>query len=364
MIFFLFIFSFSDGEEVTDDFKCLDLDLGKRITLFHDFENSLLPSDKEAELKLDEGIFKGKLVPTGLTSSYESYKSIPYAKPPIGDLRWSPPKKIEKFENEKHDGTQWAKKLCHSDLEGIEISGEDYESLEAFDEDCLSMDIYKPSQMSKNESGYPIMVFIHGGGFSNGFSSCYLGWNFMEMEVIYIAIQYRLGMFGFMSTYQIDNGIGGNYGLMDQQIAFEFIKRNAINMNGDPNRITILGESAGGQSVAYHMLNPTSTNLFNVGISQSGAAMFDFSSQQSNHANEAVVNLCKEMNKTKCSNPNQAIQSLREVNASKLQSKNVEMGYNNTLFPNYPIWAPVRMDGIFFKQDAQQIVCFLLLTML
>ena len=138
-----------------------------------------------------------------------------------------------------------------------------------------------------NATNLPIAIFFHGGGFSNGFGSCYLGtgftdyprfprtrgdqfsvqgptrdrswsvdpwlgWNFMEMDVIYVAVQYRLGIFGFMSTWGgsvEDNLLGGNYGLLDQQLAMRFLRDNAANLGGDPEKITIFGESAGGQSI-------------------------------------------------------------------------------------------------------------------
>ena len=105
----------------------------------------------------------------------------------------------------------------------------------------------------------------------------------MEMDVIYVAVQYRLGIFGFMSTWGgsvEDNLLGGNYGLLDQQLAIRFLKDNAANFGGDPDKITIFGESAGGESVSFQVLNEKSASMVTSGIIQSGPAMFDIQLSQ------------------------------------------------------------------------------------
>ena len=107
-------------------------------------------------------------------------------------------------------------------------------------ENCLNVNIYMP--VLSSDKPRPIVIWFHGGGFSNG--AHYPGFGNMDLDIIFVTVQYRLGLFGFMSTWNEDKGenlLGGNYGLLDQQLAIKFVHDNAQNLGGDPKRITIIG---------------------------------------------------------------------------------------------------------------------------
>ena len=124
--------------------------------------------------------------------------------------------------------------------------------------DCLTLDIYRP----QSATNIGILFWIHGGAFITGDSSIafYDGLSRAMNNYIVVNIQYRLSVFGFLNMFDESTGktIGGNYGLMDQQLALKYVHANAVNMGGDPGKIVINGESAGGMSVALHLLNPES----------------------------------------------------------------------------------------------------------
>ncbi|CAL8068472.1 unnamed protein product [Orchesella dallaii] len=144
-------------------------------------------------------------------------------------------------------------------------------------EDCLNLNVYIPVLNSnKTEDSYPnglpILVWIHGGGFSFGDAVTFSGPKyFMDEPVILVTFNYRLGVFGFLSTG--DDVIPGNNGLKDQVLAFKWIQKNIKEFGGDPNKVTIFGVSAGGASVHYHLLSPLSKGLFHRAIIQSGSAL-------------------------------------------------------------------------------------------
>ena len=123
-------------------------------------------------------------------------------------------------------------------------------------EDCLTMDIYRPAV----SEGAGILFWIHGGGFINGDATIYDGIEQAKRGNIVVIIQYRLGVFGFMNLFDTETGTarGGNYGLMDQQLALKYVFDNAAAIGGDPNKITLNGESAGAMSVALHLLHDDS----------------------------------------------------------------------------------------------------------
>ena len=205
-----------------------------------------LSSDRnEIELKLNEGTIKGfeykSLNPK--LPNFKVFKAVPYAKPPVGRLRWSPPEPIGQFSSDQIP-TDRHRAMCHTDFEDAGVSPDRYREMVdngLIDEDCLTVNIFMPSKESTQKR--PIVLWFHGGGFSNG--AHYPGFGNTDLDIIFVTVQYRLGLFGFMSTWDEDvekNVIGGNYGLLDQQQALSFIQANAENLGGDVDRITIIGE--------------------------------------------------------------------------------------------------------------------------
>ncbi|XP_046564548.1 cholinesterase 1-like [Haliotis rubra] len=189
---------------------------------------------------------------------YFGYYGIPYAKPPTSNLRFRRP--------EPHPGVA---DVFNATAYGYACPSLQITNSSLSDEDCLTLNVFLPNS-TEVSSQTPVMVWIHGGGFMAGSAEEYEPWKLVtETGVIVVTIQYRLGIFGFIST---GNDVApGNYGLWDQHLALQWIKTNIEAFGGDSNNITIIGESAGAASVAYHVLYPGSKGLFQRAVLQSGA---------------------------------------------------------------------------------------------
>lgn len=188
-----------------------------------------------------------------------SYLGLPYAAPPTGDSRWSPPAPVVPWE-----GTLEATEYGSNCMQG---SGRG-----DMDEDCLFLNVW--TQREKTEL-QPVMVWIHGGGYTGGSGSggSYVGTHLAERGVVAVTINYRLNVFGFMAHPELSAespyGGSGNYGLMDAVAALEWVRDNIAEFGGDPERVTIFGESAGGGMVMSLMLVPQSEGLFHRAIGES-----------------------------------------------------------------------------------------------
>ncbi|XP_019876460.2 juvenile hormone esterase-like [Aethina tumida] len=200
--------------------------------------------------------------------NYFSFTGIPYARPPLGELRFKSPQKLEPWTGIL-DATQDASHCIQKNylFGNPRVEGQ---------EDCLYLNVFTPQIRPKRNVDrselLPVMVFIHWGGFFAGYSSTdYLGPEyFMDQNVVLVTFNYRLGVMGFLSTN--DDAAPGNYGLKDQVAVLNWVKANVKHFGGNSNSVTIFGQSAGGASVHYHMLSPLSKNLFHRAISQSGTA--------------------------------------------------------------------------------------------
>jgi para-nitrobenzyl esterase len=223
---------------------------------------------------------------SGITDSgVSSYKGIPYAAPPVGNLRWRPPQPVPAW-----SGTRAADKvgpLCKQKINTADNGvGPPPDS-----EDCLNLDVYTPAKARKAK--LPVMFWIHGGGYVNGSGTAnlYNGTQLARQGVVVVSINYRLGRFGFFAhpalTKENPNGPLGNYAFMDQIAALQWVKRNIPVFGGDPGNVTIFGESAGGGSVINLMISPPAQGLFHKAISQSGIARIDF--PYLNRANDSEI---------------------------------------------------------------------------
>ena len=202
-------------------------------------------------------------------SEYYAFHAIPYASPPVGALRFKPPKKISENWQDIYNASDPKKgneKQCAQ--KGYAGLANDTKS-----EDCLYLWVYTPS-MSNATSPLPVFVWIHGGAFEIGsgkFSDYGPDRLLKGNDIVMVSINYRVGLLGFLSLGSAE--VPGNMGLLDQVMALKWIQRNIKNFGGDPNMITIAGESAGSYSVIYHMLSPLSKGLFHRAIAQSGTPL-------------------------------------------------------------------------------------------
>lgn len=194
------------------------------------------------------------------------YKGIPFAAPPTGDLRWRPPQPVKPW-----TGTRPAKTFAPACMQtGVSMPGE---TPPPTSEDCLHLNIWTPAEAP---SRAPVLVWIYGGGFANGSASMPLYWGdrLAKRGIVVVTVAYRVGPLGFLAhpelTRESEHHTSGNYGLMDQIAALEWVQRNIAAFGGDPHRVTIAGQSAGAMSVSILMASPRARGLFHRAIGQSG----------------------------------------------------------------------------------------------
>nr|ACI16653.1 esterase 1 [Liposcelis bostrychophila] len=217
-------------------------------------------------VKTAEGELKGRKLQSAFDKTYYRFQGIPYAKPPVGKLRFKDPEPPEPWEGVRSALKEGA--VCtHLDV----ITG-----LKKGSEDCLFLNVFTPQlpgDNSETQGGKAVLVWIHGGGFQlgSGNAEIYSPDYFLNEDVILVTLNYRLGVLGFLSTGTED--APGNAGLKDIVMALKWIQRNIAAFGGDPNKVTIFGESAGGVAVHFLMLSPMAKGLFRGAISQSGAAV-------------------------------------------------------------------------------------------
>ncbi|XP_066943773.1 juvenile hormone esterase-like [Macrobrachium rosenbergii] len=196
---------------------------------------------------------------------FYSFHSVPYAEPPTGSLRLKDPVPVKSWSGVK-DGSVLPAPCSQIQFFEATLRKTVYEG----NEDCLYLSVFT-SKPNEENAALPVMVFIHGGAFFAGSVSWYTPHVLMNEEVVFVMIQYRLGILGFLSTE--DDVIPGNFGLKDQVLALKWIQENIHNFGGDKTRVTIFGESAGGASVHFHVLSPYSEGLFSGAIMQSGTLL-------------------------------------------------------------------------------------------
>jgi para-nitrobenzyl esterase len=201
------------------------------------------------------------------------FLNIPYAEPPEGENAWRPPQEAAPWE-EPLDATAPGPS-CPQSTEGVTAA---FVTTPPSDPDCLRLNVWSPD----GAADVPVMVWIHGGGFSNGSapSPYYTGDDLAGEGIVLVSMNYRLGPQGFLATEELadesEDGAVGNYGLLDQQAALRWVQDNAAAFGGDPGHVTIFGESAGGFSVCGHLASPGSAGLFQQAIIQSGGGCTAF----------------------------------------------------------------------------------------
>ncbi len=225
-----------------------------------DFDQIVVPTDK--------GPVKGLQ-----TDTMNKFLGIPYAAPPIGALRWKPP----------HPPAAWyaprdATKFANHCPQVASFFG-----VESFTEDCLYLNVYTPADheclRGEDFRGRPVMVWIHGGALVVGESDDYDPSKLVAEDVVVVTFNYRLGFLGFLAhpalSGETSYGGSGDYGFMDQQAALDWVRRNIKYFGGNPDNVTIFGESAGGLSVHTQLASPGAKGLFQQAIVESGAYFLD-----------------------------------------------------------------------------------------
>lgn len=192
-----------------------------------------------------------------------AFRGLPYAAAPVDGLRWQPPAPPSRWRGLR-DATRYAD---HCAQPGSAFG------VASTSEDCLFLNVQSPAQRGRHHRA-PVIVWFHGGSLTNGESEGYDPTALVDDDVVVVTVNYRLGALGFLATPSLaaeQDGHAGNYGIMDQQAALRWVQRNIRAFGGDPDNVTVAGESAGGLSVLTHLVSPGSEGLFHRAIVQSGA---------------------------------------------------------------------------------------------
>jgi para-nitrobenzyl esterase len=228
---------------------------------------ALFGASSGPQVKTASGVVEGKE-----DGAVHSFLGIPYAAPPVGDLRWKPPVAAAKW-----TGVRKATDFGPHCMQGKVFGDMNFRD-SGGSEDCLSLNVWVPAKPSAAK--LPVMVWIYGGGFVAGTTSEARqdGTHLAQQGVIVVSMNYRLGVFGFLVHPELAKESGrnaaGNYGLLDQLAALQWVHENIAAFGGDPGNVTIFGESAGSFSVSAQMASPLAKGFFQKAIGESGAAFF------------------------------------------------------------------------------------------
>jgi para-nitrobenzyl esterase len=216
-------------------------------------------AEQPAPAQVEQGLVQGT-GENGLTV----YRGIPFAAPPVGDLRWRAPQPAAKW-----DGVRPAAKFGPKPIQGSRNAPD-------MSEDCLYLNVWTPAKTTNDR--IPVLVWIYGGGFATGSTSdpTSSGEKLAQKGVLLVSIAYRVGQLGFLAHPQLSaettNRVSGNYGLLDMIAGLQWVQNNIATFGGDPNKVTIFGESAGGIAVSMLCASPLAKGLFHGAISQSGGS--------------------------------------------------------------------------------------------
>mmetsp|Transcript_12225 Transcript_12225/g.18505 ORF Transcript_12225/g.18505 Transcript_12225/m.18505 type:complete len:544 (+) Transcript_12225:93-1724(+) len=301
-----------------------------RFILFLNGLITVLSYKPQLLIETDLGSVEGHVNGEGV----REWVGIPYAEPPVGSLRWEYPRSPSPWSDVYVANKNPPGCAQNCTLPPGTGTCPDYVS-----EDCLFLSVFAPLMPPTDPNGYPVIFFMHGGAFTDGLGACalYNGTNFAKTaDTIVVAINYRLGAFGFMASASMQ----GNYGFMDQRLALEWVQRNIRSFGGDPTRVTASGQSAGAMSVGAHLVSPGSRGLFQRGLMESNPLGLPFHSRES--AQENADNVALYLN---C--PVDDVECMREKTMAEIldaQKHAPELNLD-TLFINFLPWSPMVEEG-------------------
>ena len=313
---------------------CIVLLLGQFVMTSSGSEESVIRDTAVGKI---EGTRK-----TVLDRKVDIFLGVPFAKPPVKELRFQPPQPIGKSDSiikaTKLPHSCWQEKItAFHTFPGVDM----WNTKTELSEDCLYLNIWQPEGGSEKKA---VMVWIHGGGFVWGTSSSaqYDGEVLASVgDVIVVSLQYRLGALGFMRLS--GTKIAGNAGLMDQNLAIKWVHDNIQSFGGDKDRITLFGESTGAASVSYHLISPMSRDLFKYGILMSGSVPAEWSFVSPSEATwfgYALAKLCG----CSTSTPEGAVDCLMKADPKEIVKQQNSFFSMNPLLPYFLV---PTIDGKF-----------------
>lgn len=288
-------------------------------------------------VSIAQGKLRGREATTKSGGTYYSFQGIPYAKPPVGPLRFKAPQPADSWDGIR-DALVEGPTCAQIEVFKKEFKGE---------EDCLYLNVYTPKLPEGPEDFLKaVMVWIHGGGFAMGDGNSWLyGPDYLVAEgVVLVTFNHRLGPLGFLSTG--DAVVPGNNGLKDQVMALRWVQQNIAGFGGDPGNVTIFGGSSGGACVHYHMLSPMSEGLFHHAISQSGSAINPWAFDE--HPRKKAFTLGEVLG-CKTNDSNKLVEFLRTVSVQRLVEGLNKMKAREVKYRGKCLFTPVtehrKIDG-------------------
>ncbi len=277
------------------------------------------PSASRPVVRIAQGALVGRADAQGV----RSFKGIPYAKPPVGSLRWRPPVAAGGWKGVR-DAGHFGASCIQPPWPANSVYDDDISN---FSEDCLFLNVWAPARARKA----PVIVWIYGGGyvFGSTWEPYYDGRNFAAHGIVFVSMNYRLGVLGWLAlpalSAESPHGVSGNYGLLDQIEALKWVKRNIAAFGGDPGNVTIMGESSGGVSVTYLLASPLARGLFAKAIGESLGIASVPDLKKADHGLPSAEALgtwiAKDLHAT-------GLTALRAMDATKLNDAALEAGYH------------------------------------
>ncbi|KAL7043409.1 hypothetical protein ACKWTF_001490 [Chironomus riparius] len=283
------------------------------ILIFFILHVNLIAARQSEDLLVNttNGAVLGRYMKSDTGRTIRAFMGIPYAEPPVSDLRFRPPQPKKSWKPETLSTQNEPPKCAQLHFQTGDFEGQ---------EDCLYLNVYAPEhRLHERHKKFPVMVWIHGGSLITGhggiseFGPDY----FLDTDVILVTGNYRLSIFGFLSTE--DENMPGNYGLKDQVAILKWVNENIEDFGGDRDSVTLFGESSGGVCVNYHMISQMSQNLFHRGISQSGTLQnFWADPDFSGVARERAIKVAEHLNCTNAIDTKLIVECLREKDVKDL----------------------------------------------
>ncbi|HYH16409.1 MAG TPA: carboxylesterase family protein [Flavisolibacter sp.] len=288
---------------------------------------------KELQVETANGVVEGVQEKNGI----RSFKGIPYAAPPVGKLRWREPQPAANWK-----GVLKADKFGPKAMQAPIFGDMNFRS-NGTSENCLYLNVWTP--VRKGKELLPVLVYFYGGGFvaGDGSEPRYDGESMARKGIVALTVNYRLGVFGFLShpelTEESPHKASGNYGLLDQAAALQWVQENIAAFGGDPKRVTIAGESAGSVSVSALMASPLSKNKIAGAIGESGSLLGTLPAVSLGEAEQVGVTFAQSIGA-------HSLTELRAISADSLLSASMRFG---------PFRFPRSIDGYFFPKNPYAI---------
>ncbi|MCU7551738.1 carboxylesterase family protein [Chitinophagaceae bacterium LB-8] len=285
------------------------------------------------QVRTVNGIVEGVLEKSGV----RSFKGIPFAAPPVGAMRWREPQPVQNWQ-----GVRKANQFGPRAMQAPIFGDMNFRS-NGMSEDCLYLNVWASTR--KGKELLPVLVYFYGGGFvaGDGSEPRYDGESMAQKGILALTVNYRLGVFGFLShpelTKESPHHASGNYGLLDQAAALQWVQQNIAAFGGDPKKVTIAGESAGSISVSAQMASPLSKNLIAGAIGESGSLLGTLSAVPLSEGEQVGVQFAKSINAN-------SLAELREMNADSLLKASTKQD---------PFRFPRTIDGYFFPKNPYAI---------